>query len=117
MADRARRCLNSEEMEQKTKRSPEPELWHCMWKIIQDADTARLYENSLWSPTAFLVNAEGVRTRFKLKVSSRNGLKNHTPCASSFAVLEHHENTVAGYKLDNSHVIKGEMKHGNPCPV
>lgn len=118
MADGARRCLNSEEVEQKTKQSPEPELWHCVWKAMQEADAARLYENSLWSPTAFLVNAEGVKTKFKLKVASRNGLKNHTPYASSFAVLEHDKNTVAGYKLDNhGHVIKGDTKHGNPCPV
>lgn len=34
-----------------------------------------VYENRLWSPTAILVNVEGVRTRFKLKVASRNGLK------------------------------------------
>lgn len=77
-----------------------------------------VYENRLWSPTAILVNVEGVRTRFKLKVASRNGLKHCTACASSFAVLEHDENTVAGYQLDNyGHVIKGETKHGNPCPV
>lgn len=112
MADGARRCLNSEEVEQKTKQSPELELWHCVWKAIQEADAASLYENSLWSPTACLVNAEGIRTRFKLKVASRNRLKNHTPCASSFAVLEHDKNTVAGYKLDNhGHVIKGGKRN------
>lgn len=121
MEDGARRCLNSEEMEQKTKWSPEPELWHC--RVESNTRCSKIseggvYENRVWFSTASLVKAEKVRTRFKLKVTSRNGLKNRTACVSSFAVLKHDENTVAGYKLDNySHVIKGETKHGNPCPV
>lgn len=72
---------------------------------------AGVYENRFWSPTAFLVSVERVRTRFKLKVTSRNSLKHRTACASSFAVLEHDENTVAGYKLDDyGHVINETWK-------